>query len=258
MNKLKFTLILQARLKSTRFKEKVLKKLGEDEIVKFIQKRLITLNSLLENSLIENFILAVPIKEVEIFNNFIVKGFHLEGGSEENVLDRFAKIYKKHDADYLIRATSDNPFTSLIVIKDNIKILENIFENNQKLPDYFVREKLPLGTQTEFVKKDAFWENYKKSDKSYHFEHVTPYIYENKDKFYILKKPFNNFESISNLRLTIDTEKDYTVAQNILKYFDKNLKPEYLIDIDDIEKIYLKNKEELEININEIQKNYKD
>ncbi|MCR4421056.1 MAG: hypothetical protein GYA61_00760 [Spirochaetales bacterium] len=253
MNKLKFTLILQARLKSTRFKEKVLKKLGEDEIVKFLQKRLITLNSF-----IEYFILAVPSKEVEFFRNFLIQGFKLEGGSEENVLERFAKIFEKYDSDYLIRATSDNPFVSLKVIKENIEILENLFENNQKLPDYFVRDKLPLGTQTEFVKKEAFWESYQKANKSYHFEHVTPYIYENTDKFFILKKPFDNFESISNLRLTIDTEKDYIVAQNILKYFDENTKPQYLIDFDDIERIYLNNKSDLEININEIQKNYKD
>ncbi len=253
MNNIKFTLILQARLKSTRLKEKVLKKIGQDEIVKFIQKRLITLSNL-----IDNFILAVPENEINIFSKLLISGFKLEGGSEKNVLERFAIIYNKFDADYLIRATCDNPFTSLIVLKDNIEYLNSINKTHGKLPDYFVRENLPLGTQTEFIKKEAFWENYQNASKSYHFEHVSPYIYENENKFYILRKPFNYFNKISNLRLTVDTEKDYIVVQNIINNFNDIDKPYYLIDIDDIEKIYLKNKELLELNIDVIQKNYKE
>jgi len=253
MKRLKFTLILQARLKSTRLPEKVLKKLDRYEIVVFLQKRLITLSNF-----IDYFILAVPEKEKEIFTNYKVEGFILEGGSEENVLERFANIYQKYDADYLIRVTSDNPFTSLIILRENIKTLNRLYLCNKKLPDYFVRKNLPLGVQTEFIKKEAFWENYYKACKPYHFEHVTPYIYENEDKFLILRKSFNKYLKIIKLRLTIDTEKDYYTAQNIIQIAQNNYKPIYLLDLNDIEKIFLRNKTLFEFNINEIQKDYKE
>ncbi|MFN3411635.1 MAG: hypothetical protein ACK4YF_05715, partial [Exilispira sp.] len=74
----------------------------------------------------------------------------------------------------------------------------------------------------------------------------------------IRREPFNKFNSISNLRLTIDTYKDYQTACNIIKNYEKKKKEIYLIDLDDIEKIYKKKKYELEINIDEIQKSYND
>ncbi len=253
MKKLKFTLILQARLKSTRLFQKVIKKLDKYEIVLFLQKRLLTLKDF-----IDYFIVAVPYSEEQIFINYLENGFILESGEEENVLARFAKIFTDYQSDYLIRVTSDNPFTSLSVLKNNIKILNRLSFLNQRLPDYFVRTNLPLGVQTEIIKNEAFWDDYKNANKKYHFEHVTPYIYENENKFNILRKPFNRYSSILNLRLTIDTEKDYIVAQNIVNSYINKHKPAYLIDLPEIEKIYLKNKTLLEFNKDIIQKNYKE
>ncbi len=253
MNKLNFTLILQARLKSTRFPQKVLKKLGKDEIVIFLQKRLSSLSNLIKFN-----ILAVPKTEEDIFKKYCIDCFYLSSGSEENVLSRFADSFYKYESDYLIRVTCDNPFTSLIVLKENIEILNEILNKNEKLPDYFIRENLPLGTQTEIIKKEAFWNNFNNANKSYHFEHVTPYIYENPDRFLILKKPFIGYEDISKLRLTIDTKKDYLVVKNIITHFNEKNKSLYFIDIDDIKNLYYENKKEFEINLNEIQKNYKE
>lgn len=252
MKKLKFTLILQARLKSTRLPEKVLKKLDNYEIVIFLQKRLLNLNKF-----IDHFILAVPQNEVDIFKNYKVDDFKIEGGSEENVLERFAHSFKKYESDYLIRVTSDNPFTSLIILHENINLLNQFYNKGEILPDYLVRENLPIGTQTEIIKKEAFWENYKKASKTYHFEHVTPYIYENEKYFKILRVPYNKFKKIAKLRLTIDTLKDYIVAQNIVKNYKNKTKPYYLIDLNDIDKIYHKYKDQLEMNKDEIQKNFK-
>lgn len=280
---LSFTLILQCRLKSTRLPSKALKEIDGYPMIVFIQKRL----SLLKDK-IDNLVLAIPEDEYDVFKDLLQPGFSLVTGDHEDVLSRFGRAFELFPADYMIRTTADNPFVSIKVISDNIDLLKNNFQSVSKLQlyDYLTRENLPIGVQTEFIKNNAFWKAFEKSDKSYHREHVTPYIYENPDIFNIGKVPFPGFELISDVRLTVDTTEDYSLILGIIEEYKKksgnesgftnvernldknslnnnscegNLDDSVLkIDLDDILTIYKKNKSIFRINQDIIQKNYKE
>jgi spore coat polysaccharide biosynthesis protein SpsF len=231
---------------------KALKEIDGYPMIVFLQKRL----SLLKDK-IDNLILAVPEDEYNEFKDLLQPGFSLVAGDHEDVLSRFGKAFELFPADYMIRATADNPFVSLKVISDNIDLLKKNFQSVSKLQlfDYLTRENLPIGVQTEFIKNNAFWKAFEKSDKSYQREHVTPYIYENPDAFNIAKIPFPGFELISDVRLTVDTIEDYSLISRIIEEYKNNLDNKILrIDLDDILTIYKKNRPLFQINQDILQK----
>jgi|YNPMSStandDraft_2_1061718.scaffolds.fasta_scaffold00012_55 spore coat polysaccharide biosynthesis protein SpsF len=271
-DKIKISIIIQARINSKRFKAKVLQTFGPYNIIEFIQNRFLLLEND-ENILGDikryfdfNFILAIPYEESKYFFPYLSRGFNIVEGDHYNVLQRFYDAFVQFEGDYIIRATGDNPYFSLINIKDSLKIiLESLnqldIKNNNKFNlkdykkiDYIIKKGIPLGTGVEIISKEAFLTAYNCSTKDYEFEHVTPYIYENSNLFNIFYKEFEEFEEIKNLRLTFDHEEDFEVINYIGKSTNYDLK----IDLYDIKNLYLKNKIPFNKNVDIKQKSYKE
>ncbi|MCX8058026.1 MAG: hypothetical protein N3A58_01255 [Spirochaetes bacterium] len=260
-DKIKISIIIQARINSKRFKAKVLKNFGPYNIIEFIQKRFLLLenDNLYKNNLNEhfkfNFILAIPYDESRYFYPYLQKGFNIVEGEHFNVLQRFYDAFSQFEGDYLIRATGDNPYFSLLSILDSLEIIYNSEKlNKYGRIDYIVKNGLPLGTGVEFISKEAFYKAYNCSDKEYQFEHVTPYIYENPHLFNIFYKDLNQFYNIKNLRLTFDEKEDFEVINFIGEKTNFSL----FTDLIEIEDIFNENPEIFKINHNIKQKSFKD
>ena len=91
--------IIQARLTSTRFPSKVLKKVGEYSIIEIIVKRLE------RSKLLDKIVLAIPDNEsnVKLANFLEQKKILYFKGSEHDVLSRFVECAKFYKATTVVR-----------------------------------------------------------------------------------------------------------------------------------------------------------
>ena len=103
--KRKVIAIVQSRLTSVRFLNKVIKKIGKYTLSEILYKRL----SRSKN--IDQIIFAVPEnKQNEKLGTYLRKiGIKVETGSENNVLKRYYQTAKKYNASVIVRITGDCP-----------------------------------------------------------------------------------------------------------------------------------------------------
>ena len=140
-------------------------------------------------------------------------------GSEDDVLQRFIDAAEANKAEKLIRVCSDNPFLELA----SIKKLVNAVSGYKRPLDYMSFNingvpsiKTHYGFWTEFVTLDALKRVKGLTDAKLYHEHVTNYIYTNPDKFNIdwMDGP-SIIKTHPDIRLTIDTQDDFSNAQKI-------------------------------------------
>ena len=100
------TIIIQARLNSSRLNEKVLKKINNKTVVEIIYDKLKNLKE------IDKIIVAIPQDNInKKLKNYLKKKkipFYL--GSNSDVLARFYNCAYKNDSKIIIRLTADCPF----------------------------------------------------------------------------------------------------------------------------------------------------
>ena len=145
-------------------------------------------------------------------------------GSEDNVLERFVETAKMHELQHIVRVTADNPFIDPKVISQCIE--QHLTNGN----DYTKTTSLPLGTNIEIVSYKALLTSYQNASTKTHYEHVTPYIYQNPEKFkiQIIDFPLNYDE---RLRLTVDYPSDYAFANLLFCHFQHEIARFTIADI---------------------------
>ena len=211
-------IIVQARKNSQRFPRKILKKIhGKYKIIDFLLKRIRKTKG------VDYFILAVPGKDKKVFYNIAKKNnFEIETGPENNVLKRFYKIAKKYKLDNIIRCTSDSPLMDKAIIEKSLKIFKKKkvdYLNNIITPSY------PLGIHVEIFNFNSLSRAFRFTKKSEHQEHVTPYIYLNKNKFKIFT--LINKKNLSNYRFSIDYSSDLIYLKKLIKKSKKGIYVSY-------------------------------
>ena len=114
----KIVLIVQARLTSKRFPNKVLNKINSKNSLELIHEKLKKVKK------INEIIFAIPNnkknKDLESF--LIKKKYKVFLGNEKNVLKRYYDCAKKNNLTTIIRLTSDCPFIDQKLIKKMLKI----------------------------------------------------------------------------------------------------------------------------------------
>ena len=137
-------------------------------------------------------------------------------GSEMDVLDRFHRCAEPLGVKYLVRATADNP----LVWEGAIAHLgRHVVEQGCEYIAY--TRHMTLGLGIEIFTKEALARAFSEASKPHQREHVTPYIYENPDKFdclFISPPP----ELESDFRLTVDTAEDFELMKEIYKRLYKS------------------------------------
>jgi len=139
-------------------------------------------------------------------------GISLFRGSSNDVLDRYYQCAKKFSFSDIVRITSDNPLIDPTIVD---LVTSKYLERESDYVTNSYPRTFPQGTETEvfsFRILEDVWKNAKKPSER---EHVTPYIYNNPDKFKIFN--VSHSENLSNLRWTVDRENDFNLVVNILK-----------------------------------------
>ena len=229
----KVTAIIQARLTSTRFPNKILNKLGNKTLIQFLIDRL------KKSKLINEVVLAIPKNKKNILIKDHVKNIKIFYGDEHNVLDRYYRAAKKFKAKTIVRISGDCPFIDPDLVD---KMLSEYFKNKVDYLSNTIVPSYPDGLDVEIFNFAVLQEVKKKAKTSEQKEHVTKYIL---DTDFFKKKNFYYNSDLSHLRLTVDEKIDFDVIKKI--YNKMKFKSNF--NIKDIHNLYKKNKNIFEKNL---------
>ncbi len=210
----KVTAIIQARMGSSRLPGKTLENIeGESLLCRVILR-------VKACELIDETIVATTTgpedNVIEIESN--KAGAAVYRGSRDDVLDRYYKAALKYKADVIVRITADDPFKDAKVIGDVINAFNSgdgyDYASNTLDPTY------PEGIDVEVFSFDALQTAWEKADKSSEREHVTPYIWKNRERFKVFSLKYA--KNLSHFRWTIDYPEDLAFAREVYRRFGEN------------------------------------
>ena len=160
-------------------------------------------------------------------------------GSEDDVLDRFHKFLLRFDFDGVIRICADNPCIALGLMYPIMnwgrtgKYDYISFKNAMRRHE---------GLFCEYVSAFAIHDMKTHDLSDYDKMHVTPYIYNN-TYYRVLEIPIPMIMEKSAIRLTVDTQTDFNIAQTVYRAIGE----QYWANIYD----WIENKTQLKKRMNE-------
>jgi len=210
---MKIVCIIQARLGSSRFPNKIMKEINGQKIIEIIYRRL------KKSKLIDKIIVAIPnTKKDDELNDFLInKKISVFRGSEKNVLERYFQAAKKHKAKIIIRITSDCPLISSDIIDEHLKVYKS---KKFRVLNNYQSKTYPLGISFSICDFRSLEIANKKAKSKFDREHVMPFIYREMRSDTIKTKFYKNYNF---LRLTIDYPVDLVTIRNIYNYFYPNI-----------------------------------
>lgn len=211
----KLGVILQARTGSSRLPQKMILPFWENKtVLEILLQRL--------KGAIPEIPIIVATTTLEKDDAIVLLCNKLEiccyRGSENDVLSRFIEAAKLNSINKIIRVCADNLFLDL----NDLKKLIYHFENSDNDYMSFITSsgtpsiRTHYGLWGEGVKLSALEKIVELTKEPLYHEHVTNFIYTNPEQFSISFLPINILvESYFNLRLTIDTDIDFKLQQQI-------------------------------------------
>lgn len=213
------TAVVQARLGSRRFPEKVFQLINGQSLL------LHCINRLRNSKKINRIIIATtkniidnPIEEFCSSNNL-----ECYRGSENNVLNRFLNVCHEYKISHFIRVCSDNPFIDIELMDNQV----TAFGDEYDYCSYYTKYDEPLiikpsGLFTECVSLEALERSQKLGGASPLVrEHVTFYIHQAPQLFKIKKLTIPDWVN-PELRFTIDYPEDLRLANSLLTIINDN------------------------------------
>lgn len=211
---LKTIVIIQARMGSSRLPGKVLKELGDVDVltydiercraIKGVSEVVVATSHLPQDDAIAKW---CEIHKVSYFR-----------GSEDDVLDRYVQCSKIYKPDYVMRVTSDCPFLDYEMASEIVSLMEK-----EQKDIVLLNGELSRGLAVELVSYDALLRIYERGTESRHREHVTYYAYEFPKEFNAVTYNVPSNRLAPELRLTLDTVEDYKLVSTVAKHFNNTL-----------------------------------
>src|SRR5271154_85713 len=136
-------------------------------------------------------------------------------GSENDVLDRYYQAALQHDAQTVVRITSDCPLIDPEIVDKTVQAF--LVER----PDYAsngVVRTYPRGLDTEVMTFQALELAWREALQPYERSHVTPYLYETPGKFRVLSVIAD--QDYSAYRWTVDTAQDLEFVRAVYARFE--------------------------------------
>jgi spore coat polysaccharide biosynthesis protein SpsF len=208
----KVVAIIQARMGSTRLPGKVLKDLEGETVLARVVNRLRSAR-LIEELLVATSNLPADDAILEECNRCVVPVFR---GDENDVLDRYFRAAQSCRAEIVVRITSDCPLIDPDVTDKTIQAF--IHERPDYASNALIRT-FPRGLDTEVMTVQALERAWHSAPQPYQRAHVTPYLYQNPNKFKILS--VTNDTDYSSHRWTLDTPEDLKFIRAIYTRFKK-------------------------------------
>jgi spore coat polysaccharide biosynthesis protein SpsF len=132
-------------------------------------------------------------------------------GPKEDVLGRYCAAIRLSGADWVIRATGDNPF----VFADAASAL--LLEGRSLGADYSGYGSLPYGAGVEILRSEALLRAEAEATFPEEREHVCPYLYRHEELFRLHRPLSPPAWRGPDMRLTVDTAEDYERAQQLFR-----------------------------------------
>jgi len=213
MENLKIVIVTQARIGSSRFPEKVLKKLGNttllDQHIYRLKKSKLASDILIATTFEDN-----SEKIIMIAKNNKVKYFQ---GSTTDVLDRFYQAVLPLNADFVVRVTSDCPLIDASLIDEVIKL---VIDNDLDYGANILSEEFPDGQDVEVFKFSALKRAWNEATAISDREHVTPFIRKNSNfngGTYFKAINLNAPANFNHIRMTVDEPGDLETVEVLIK-----------------------------------------
>jgi len=135
-------------------------------------------------------------------------------GSENDVLSRYAGAARRHDADVIVRVTSDCPLIDPGVIDRTVRAfaaaaLECDYASNRIVQTY------PRGLDTEVVWRSVLNTTDQEVSDPSDREHVTLFVWRQPERFRLVNVSADG--DYSRHRWTVDTQDDYELVRRILE-----------------------------------------
>lgn len=214
-NRNKTGFIVQARLGSTRLSKKVMLPFFEDQSI--LELLIIKLASNFNIPVIvattTNQLDDVLVERVKQYN------VHIFRGSENNVLKRFVAAAQHYNIKNIIRICSDNPFLSV----KNLHQLISSWDENYDYHSFRTLDGTPsiqthYGFWAEMVSLRTLVKLEEMNVEKKYREHVTNYIYTHPQEFNVHFEIIPEWiTELKNVRLTLDTARDFEIQQEIYK-----------------------------------------
>ena len=215
--------IIQARMGSSRLPGKIMKKInGDTPMLKF------QLDQLQFSKNIDQIIIATTTLEPDNLIVDFCKKNNLEcfRGESKDVLDRYYKCAKKFKLSIIVRIPSDNPLIDPTIVDH---VISRFIDSDY---DYMSTEvkKSPLGFAVEVFTFKSIKKAWEEAKLPSEHEHVTPYFYNNPDKFKI--ESVSQEKDLSHIRCTVDTEYDFKLIEKIiLKIETRPIHLDHILDL---------------------------
>ena len=205
--------IVQARMGSTRLPGKVLRDLaGEPMLIRVV-------NRLRRSQLLSNIVVATTTADRDTIIADLCAGHSVDcfRGSEEDVLDRYYQTARIHNAENVVRITSDCPLIDPQLVDEMVAG----FLKSEPVPDYMSNtvgtRTYPRGLDVEIMTCSALERAWKEAVEPSEREHVTPYIYRHTHLFDV--RSYSNQRDYSEWRWTVDEPDDLTLIKKIYAHF---------------------------------------
>lgn len=202
-------IIVQARMTSTRLPGKVLKAVRGKTLLEYQLERLRRVK------LADKIVIATTTNEsdqpiVELCERLDVACFR---GSEHDVLARCHDAAALHQADMVVRVTSDCPLIDPAVIDRVIGFFLDHIEEYDYVTNCLKRT-YPRGMDVEVFSCCALREAFTEAKEPPDREHVTPFIYHHPERYRLTNVAFQ--EDQGHHRWTVDTPEDFELVEKIL------------------------------------------
>ncbi|MCK5293371.1 MAG: glycosyltransferase family protein [Arcobacteraceae bacterium] len=208
---MKINISIEARMTSSRLPKKVLMPINGTPCLE------IMINRIKKSKFINNIIIATTTNKEDDEIIFWCDKHKIDyyRGNENNIYQRVLDTHIKYNSDIIVELTGDCPLLDSFVID---RTIQTFLDNNY---DYVATGlSYPLGMAVQVYTLDTLKSVSKNRELTYEDkEHVSPYLYTSGkyNTFYI--KALEN-EQLKDLSVTLDTNEDFEVIQNICRGFD--------------------------------------
>lgn len=136
-------------------------------------------------------------------------------GDEQDVLSRYLGAARAHEADAVVRVTSDCPLIEPRLIDRVVDLLRG---GGCDYASTTLKRTYPRGLDVEAFTMESFERLALEVTEEYERVHVTPRYYQNPDRFHL--SGIEAEQDYSDLRWTVDTPADIALVREIYTHFE--------------------------------------
>ena len=207
---MKIAAIIRARMASSRFPGKTMALLHEKPMIQIMIERL------KDSLLLDDVIVATSVNSSDDkFCEFLKQhNIPFYRGSESNVLERVLLTAKHFGVDIIVEVTGDCPVLDPGVVDQSVGFFFK--EDADYVGNTCITSAYPRGQDVKVFATSTLEDVNSRTNNIDDKEHVSLFIYNNRDRYYCKPLPPPKFTVNPKTRLTVDYEVDLNVIKTII------------------------------------------